>query len=366
MTDVSDEPRARPRERRRSSCLGAGPGRRRWTGTTGAATGSARLPSIVPSLADRWGLTLGPPFQPGGQGSWTAPAATPTGRDLVLKVGLDARRGAHEADGAPALGRPRRGAAARRPRGRGHDARCCWSGRVPASSSAGRCRRRSRTRSSPGCSAGCGCRRRPATRSGRSPRCATCGPTRPRRTPPADWTPGCSGRAGRSCSAACRANRGRTRTCCCSPTCTAATCCPRSGEPWLVIDPKPYVGDRCYDPLQHLFNCLEPGRGRPGRDGAADGRPVRRRPGPLPALVLRPLGGRVGLGRAGVRRPGRGGPRAGSPARSARPGKGTLPRRHRAAATAASRSPSAARCCRSPVSSAPRRPRPPPGAPRAA
>jgi len=27
-------------------------------------------------------------------------------------------------------------------------------------------------------------------------------------------------------------------------------------RPWLVIDPKPYVGDRCYDPLQHLFNGL--------------------------------------------------------------------------------------------------------------
>jgi streptomycin 6-kinase len=26
-------------------------------------------------------------------------------------------------------------------------------------------------------------------------------------------------------------------------------------EPWLLIDPKPYVGDRHYDPLQHLFNC---------------------------------------------------------------------------------------------------------------
>jgi streptomycin 6-kinase len=28
-------------------------------------------------------------------------------------------------------------------------------------------------------------------------------------------------------------------------------------EPWLVIDPKPFVGDRAYDPTQHLFNCLE-------------------------------------------------------------------------------------------------------------
>ena len=26
-------------------------------------------------------------------------------------------------------------------------------------------------------------------------------------------------------------------------------------EPWLVIDPKPFVGDRAYDATQHLFNC---------------------------------------------------------------------------------------------------------------
>jgi streptomycin 6-kinase len=26
-------------------------------------------------------------------------------------------------------------------------------------------------------------------------------------------------------------------------------------EPWLVIDPKPFVGDRCYDATQHLLNC---------------------------------------------------------------------------------------------------------------
>lgn len=26
-------------------------------------------------------------------------------------------------------------------------------------------------------------------------------------------------------------------------------------EPWLVIDPKPFIGDRAYDPVQHLMNC---------------------------------------------------------------------------------------------------------------
>lgn len=28
-------------------------------------------------------------------------------------------------------------------------------------------------------------------------------------------------------------------------------------EPWLVIDPKPYVGDPCFDGVQHMLNCEE-------------------------------------------------------------------------------------------------------------
>jgi streptomycin 6-kinase len=28
-------------------------------------------------------------------------------------------------------------------------------------------------------------------------------------------------------------------------------------KPWLVIDPKPFVGDPSYDSTQHLFNCVE-------------------------------------------------------------------------------------------------------------
>jgi streptomycin 6-kinase len=30
-----------------------------------------------------------------------------------------------------------------------------------------------------------------------------------------------------------------------------------SREPWLVIDPKPFVGDPAYDATQHLINCEE-------------------------------------------------------------------------------------------------------------
>jgi streptomycin 6-kinase len=26
-------------------------------------------------------------------------------------------------------------------------------------------------------------------------------------------------------------------------------------EPWLVIDPKPFIGDPAFEPVQHMFNC---------------------------------------------------------------------------------------------------------------
>ena len=34
-------------------------------------------------------------------------------------------------------------------------------------------------------------------------------------------------------------------------------------EPWLAIDPKPFVGDRSYDATQHLLNCQERMRAAP-------------------------------------------------------------------------------------------------------
>jgi streptomycin 6-kinase len=43
----------------------------------------AALPGTVAALAERWSLRLGPPFEPGGQCSWVAPA----GEGRVLKVG---------------------------------------------------------------------------------------------------------------------------------------------------------------------------------------------------------------------------------------------------------------------------------------
>jgi streptomycin 6-kinase len=46
----------------------------------------ASLPRLVAEVADRWSLRVGEPFQPGGQCSWTAPVTDPHGADLVLKV----------------------------------------------------------------------------------------------------------------------------------------------------------------------------------------------------------------------------------------------------------------------------------------
>jgi len=44
------------------------------------------LPQIVTGLASRWSLSVGEPFQPGGQCSWTAPATDRSGAAVVLKV----------------------------------------------------------------------------------------------------------------------------------------------------------------------------------------------------------------------------------------------------------------------------------------
>lgn len=44
------------------------------------------VPRLVAAFGERWSLRVGEPFQPGGQCSWTAPARGPGGEDLVLKV----------------------------------------------------------------------------------------------------------------------------------------------------------------------------------------------------------------------------------------------------------------------------------------
>jgi streptomycin 6-kinase len=59
----------------------------------------ATLPGTVRTLSRRWSLTVGPPFQPGGRTAWVAPAVAADGRDVVLKVGWRHPEAEQEADG---------------------------------------------------------------------------------------------------------------------------------------------------------------------------------------------------------------------------------------------------------------------------
>lgn len=45
-----------------------------------------RIPAIVADTASRWDLTVEAPFNPGGAASWVAPVTDRTGRELVLKI----------------------------------------------------------------------------------------------------------------------------------------------------------------------------------------------------------------------------------------------------------------------------------------
>jgi len=57
------------------------------------------LPKLIAGIAERWGLTLGDPYQPGGHCSWVAPADTRAGERLVLKVGWVHAEAVAEAEG---------------------------------------------------------------------------------------------------------------------------------------------------------------------------------------------------------------------------------------------------------------------------
>jgi streptomycin 6-kinase len=57
------------------------------------------VPSTVGRLAEHWGLDVRAPFQPGGSTAWVAPAADAHGREVVLKVGWRHPEALHEAAG---------------------------------------------------------------------------------------------------------------------------------------------------------------------------------------------------------------------------------------------------------------------------
>lgn len=216
----------------------------------------AALPDVVGELVARWSLELGEPYQPGGQSAWVAPARDPAGRDLVLKVGWRHDEAADEADGLRAWA------------GRGavlvHDS-YAW-----ASTSAlllERCR--------PGATLAvslpeseqdvvvAGLLRQlwsasPDDSSFRSLQAMSDAWAKEfwarLSAAPGVLDPGLA-RAGMELFTSLPGTADR-RVLLCTDL-HAGNVLAAQRQPWLVIDPKPYVGDPTYDALQHLLNCDE-------------------------------------------------------------------------------------------------------------
>jgi len=231
-----------------SATAGTGDGRQAWL---------AGLPATVAELEQRWALQLEAPFQPGGQTAWVAPARDAQGGEMVLKVGWRHPEAAHEAD------------ALREWRGQGavelygveefDDTvvllleRC-----LPGTTLAGRpepeqdeviaalLRGLWRPPSA-------GHRFRPLQVmcdqwADEFDRMVDRAPVRP------DLDPGLA-RAGMALLRGLPQTAARPVLLCTDLHAENVLAAQR--HPWLVIDPKPYVGDPAYDVVQHMLNCEE-------------------------------------------------------------------------------------------------------------
>lgn len=220
----------------------------------------ARLPDLVRQLASAWHLDVAAPYQPGGMTAWVAPVTDPAGRPLVLKVGWRHPEAEHEGLGLRAWA------------GRGtvllhneHQAgdtfallleRCvpgdALSGRPEPEQDAvitGLLRRL--WLAEPHGQAPAGWSFRPLTEmceqwaDGFEPRLAA---------GRVALDPGLA-RAGVSLFRELPRSAASQVLLC--TDLHAANVLRAERAPWLVIDPKPYVGDPAYDPLQHMLNCYE-------------------------------------------------------------------------------------------------------------
>ena len=221
---------------------------------------SAWLPGLaerVRDVAARWDLEVGLPYEPGGNTAWVAPARTGAGADVVLKVGRRHPEAEHEGD-----------------------ALRLWDGR-------GAVRLLGHERSADTlafllerCEPGTALTTRPEAEQDeviaavlRRTWCTRIAGSsfRPLRDLCRTWADSTVERAAARpgvvdaglLSAALEVLRER-------PTddvgpddallCTdlhAGNVLESQREPWLLIDPKPYAGERAYDVVQHLLNCQD-------------------------------------------------------------------------------------------------------------
>lgn len=220
-------------------------GRADWLATT--------LPQVIRQAAGLWSLTVGAPFQPGGQCAWVAPVVSRSAGDLVLKVAWPHPEADHEADGLRAWA--------------GHGAVRLHAARDFGGTAALLLER---------CVPGRTLCRRPATEqdavlAGLLRRLwiipAAGHPFEPLQVMCDQWADHFEEATARRPAAVdpglARAGIALFRE---LPATAAdqvllATDLHAGNvlravrEPWLAIDPKPYVGDPAYDSLQHMLNC---------------------------------------------------------------------------------------------------------------
>ena len=216
------------------------------------------LPATVEGVLARWRLRAGRPFQPGGECSWVAPVRTADDRHLVLKVAYRHTESEHEVEGLQA-----------------------WAGRGTVQVHRWEKDDASTYLLLERCSAGRMLSDRPEEEQDE----VVAGllrrlwvepppghPFRPLAQMCAEWAEQVARQPGdRLDPGLARLGRELFVTLPSSATeerllltdLHAQNVLVAEREPWLVIDPKPYVGDPAYDPLQHLFNCLERMRADP-------------------------------------------------------------------------------------------------------
>ncbi len=228
----------------------------------------ARLPTIVGRLCESWSLTVGEPYQPGGMTAWVAPASAADGRELVLKVGWRHLEAEHESPGLRAWA--------------GHGAVLLHAVRELGDTTALLLER---------CVPGVPLSGQPEPEqdeviTGLLRRLWIEPPPgqefRPLQAMCDQWADDfthrvAAGQVSHLDPGLARAGAALFRE---LPgtadgqvlLCTdlhAGNVLRARRQPWLVIDPKPYMGDRTYDPLQHMLNCYERLRADPRALAAA-------------------------------------------------------------------------------------------------
>ena len=230
---------------------------------SGRAAWLASLPERIDELTRRWGLRLSEPFGPGGSGSWVAPGTDSDGREIVLKLTRRHTEALHEAEGLAMLG----GQAAVEMYAFAHLAPMAGAGQGGDMTALvlERCR------------PGTQLRWRPEAeqhgvvidllRSVWSLALAPDHPFRPLSEMVDDWvsraealliaSPGRldRGLAREGLALFRQLSRPRPTDVLLLTDLHAGNVLSAERRPWLVIDPKPYIGDPHYDVVQHLLNC---------------------------------------------------------------------------------------------------------------